>query len=452
MRTRKLIFAGLLSGLLIAMSSAYIRADDAGDGQVIVDTKFDQVEADNKLRVINETAEEPKLPITMPTHVGARGKITLTGSSEAGNGIKPPFASFKGTEDQNTAGEIYWDLRALRLKSGKFALSCQVTPQDANLDGLHLQVVMSGEDCAWIWPQRRPACITFDKNAVTTDEPGSEKIPYSVGTPITLLVEFDMDAMTWNASADGKPLLKSTPLKLFDPACGLMVGGIFLRDSCRNVAVSNMKFERLKEKSDPAPERLAAEKITRISWVGDSITQGYGLNGSEKNSPPGALRRILEGKAMVGNFGISGTTLLKNGDNPYWKQAAFVRAKKYEPNVVIIMLGTNDSKPQNWARATEIAGDMEALVTEFRNLPSKPAVVVVLPVPVFKPAFGITEELLAQVRPLLAQGAKKAGATVVESTSSLAGKPELFPDGVHPNEKGAELIARLVADNLPSQK
>jgi lysophospholipase L1-like esterase len=126
-------------------------------------------------------------------------------------------------------------------------------------------------------------------------------------------------------------------------------------------------------------------------------------------------------------------------------------AKRYNPNVVIIMLGTNDSKPQNWAHSTEIAGDMATMVKIFKDLPSKPEIIVVMPVPVFKPAFGITEELLVQVRPLLAQGAKQAGATVVESTETFTSQEALFPDGVHPNEKGAEMIGQLVLKNLPAK-
>lgn len=446
------LFAFALVGLCLPV----VAAPGTTDGQkkiTIVDTKFDQVDGNNKLRIIAESAEEPKLPVIMPTSVGARGKTSVTGATEAATGVLPPYASFKGTEDVNTGGEIYWDLRALALKSGKYALSCQVTPQDVNVDGLHLQVVMSGEDSAWIWPQNRPACIRFDKAVITTDDPASVKIPYTIGVTSTLLVEFDMDALTWCASVDGKELLKPTTFKqLFNPGSGLMVGGIFLRNYWHNVAVSNMKLERLEGNSTPAVERTNAANNTRIAWVGDSITQGYGLGNSGVTSPPGVLRRLLAGKAMVGNFGISGTTILKSGDSPYWKQAAYTRAMKYEPNVVIIALGTNDSKTMNWAHSTEIAGDMAAMVTAFKNLPSKPTVIVVMPVPVFKPIYGITEELLAQVRPLLAQGALQAGATVVDSAATFAGQDAMFPDGVHPNEKGAELIAQLVAKNLPPQQ
>jgi len=422
--------------------------------QVIVDTKFDQIENAARFRVVPETAEEPPLPITVPTRVSVRGTMTISAARNGVAGVKPPFALFKGTADPKVGGEIYWDLRGLRFTSGKFALACQVTPQDANVDGLTLQIVAAGADGQWIWPQKRPLCINYTPHEITTDETGSEKILYTAGTTSTLLIEFDLGALTWRASVDGTPLLQPTSFKqLFDPGTGLMVGGIFLRmHSGQSVAVANVKFEKLAGSSPPAPALSAGEKIPRIAWVGDSITQGYGLGNGVAKSPPGVLRTLLKGEALVGNFGISGTTLLKNGDSPYWRQAALIRAKRFTPTSVIIMLGTNDSKPQNWAHASEIAGDMAALVAEFKNLPSRPEVVVVMPVPVVKSNFGITEELLAQVRPLLAQGAKQAGAVIVESAAALADQAALFPDGVHPNEKGAELIAQLVARNLPSLK
>lgn len=48
---------------------------------------------------------------------------------------------------------------------------------------------------------------------------------------------------------------------------------------------------------------------------------------------------------MVRNYGVSGRTLPKKGDYPYWKEAAYNQSRNWGPDVVIIRLGTNDSKP-----------------------------------------------------------------------------------------------------------
>src|ERR1044072_7428681 len=96
----------------------------------------------------------------------------------------------------------------------------------------------------------------------------------------------------------------------------------------------------------------------RVACVGDSITWGSGVEGRESNSYPAVLQRLLGEKYEVSNFGVSGATMLKRGDKPYWEMSAFTDALAFKPNVVVIKLGTNDSKPQNRTNITEFAGDL----------------------------------------------------------------------------------------------
>ena len=51
-----------------------------------------------------------------------------------------------------------------------------------------------------------------------------------------------------------------------------------------------------------------------------------------------------ESKFEVLNLGVSGRTMMKNGDFPYWNEQAYQDALNSEADVVIMMLGTNDSK------------------------------------------------------------------------------------------------------------
>lgn len=83
----------------------------------------------------------------------------------------------------------------------------------------------------------------------------------------------------------------------------------------------------------------------RLACVGDSITQGDGL--AADDSYPSQLQALLGEEWKVGNFGVSGRTLLKKGDHPYWTESAYQKALEFEPDVVIIMLGTNDTKEHN---------------------------------------------------------------------------------------------------------
>lgn len=95
---------------------------------------------------------------------------------------------------------------------------------------------------------------------------------------------------------------------------------------------------------------FSAEKSTpiKVACVGDSITFGAGIKNREKDSYPAQLQAMLGSGFKVGNFGISARTLLKKGDRPYWKEQIYRDALAFQPDYVIIKLGTNDIKPKNW--------------------------------------------------------------------------------------------------------
>lgn len=182
----------------------------------------------------------------------------------------------------------------------------------------------------------------------------------------------------------------------------------------------------------------AAEKV-RVACVGDSITAGSGY--------PKLLQQILGDGYEVKNYGVSGRTLLNKGDHPYTKEKAYKDALAFEPNVVVIKLGTNDTKPQNKKFADEFVADYTSLVESFQNLKSKPRVFVCTPVPVYgKGNFGITNEvLLADIKPKAEKVAADLKLPVIDLYTALSDKAEMFPDKVHPNAAGAKLMAEAVA-------
>ena len=187
----------------------------------------------------------------------------------------------------------------------------------------------------------------------------------------------------------------------------------------------------------------AAEPI-KVACVGDSITQGAGAKSGQ--SYPAQLQALLGDGYKVGNFGVSGRTLLKKGDFPYWKEKKYQDALAMEPAIVVIMLGTNDTKPQNWKFEAEFDADYRELVKSFQSRKSKPKVYVCRPVPVPGTGnYGINEENIQKEIPRVDALAKELGCGVIDMHAALEKTPELLPDRVHPNTAGAGEMAKAAA-------
>ena len=183
----------------------------------------------------------------------------------------------------------------------------------------------------------------------------------------------------------------------------------------------------------------------RVACVGDSITYGAKIQNREKNSYPVQLGALLGERWDVRNFGVTGATLLKKGDMPYWKEPAFYRAQKFEPHVVIIMLGTNDTKPQNWKRARAFVDDYVEMIRTFAELESRPRIWICYPVPAYPGRLGIRDSIInPEVLAKIDQIAAKTGSPIIDLYKALSGKPQLFPDKIHPNAAGAREMAETI--------
>lgn len=191
-----------------------------------------------------------------------------------------------------------------------------------------------------------------------------------------------------------------------------------------------------------------AQSPIKIAFVGNSITQGPGRDNPD--SYPLQVGALLGDAYEVKNFGVSGRTLLKKGDYPYWNEPQFQEAKDFQPDVVLIKLGTNDSKPQNWAHRADFVKDYLDLIAEFRaNMPADGKVYVIFPVPVTRENFGITPDVMNnKQRLMLFEIVQKSGAEVIDLYTPLQDKPELLPDGVHPNKEGLSIMANAIARRI----
>jgi lysophospholipase L1-like esterase len=187
----------------------------------------------------------------------------------------------------------------------------------------------------------------------------------------------------------------------------------------------------------------------RVACVGDSITAGSGIKDRTMTYPE-QLARLLGGKWVVRNFGVSGATMMDGGDKPYQKEAKFREALEFKPEVVVIKLGTNDTKAHNWkAGGAEFGKDARKLLDAFREVNPQVRIFLCTPAPAFPENFGIREAVIAgETIPLIRALAKAENLPVIDLHEALKGHAEMFADKVHPDAAGAGIIAAQVYQAL----
>lgn len=134
-------------------------------------------------------------------------------------------------------------------------------------------------------------------------------------------------------------------------------------------------------------KRIAAGDTIRVVCVGDSITQGTGAKDPASNSYPSRLQKLLGNGFEVINCGKASAYVMSpdNSFNQkakthgielyYPNTAAYQTAIQANPDVVIIMLGTNDCRNiTDSASTAQWISDYKALIADFAALDSNPKI------------------------------------------------------------------------------
>ena len=202
------------------------------------------------------------------------------------------------------------------------------------------------------------------------------------------------------------------------------------------------------------------QEALRVACIGNSITDGSGIDMATTNGYPAQLQRLLGSDYQVRNYGVSARTMLNKGDHPYMQELAWRDAQAWRPDIAVIKLGTNDSKPENWQYGSEFEQNLLQMLDGLKGT----KVYLCTPIPAFKSTWNISDSVIVNgIMPIINKVAKKHKLQVIDlhanfaldgdnSATSRSQKELMQKDGIHPNEKGAQRIAELVSEALKGGK
>lgn len=197
----------------------------------------------------------------------------------------------------------------------------------------------------------------------------------------------------------------------------------------------------------------AAAQI-RVACVGDSITAGVAVSSSSKTYPSD-LQAALGSGYNVQNFGVSGTALMNlpqgnpSSHPPYTSTSAYNNMIAFNPNIVIVMLGTNDSAfpvdSNGWASdyLSTYISQYESFITTLRNQPAKPTVyIATTPIVAGTNQYAI-DPIVANtiITPAIHTISAATGAPLIDVHTATASTGADYADNVHPNDLGTSFIA-----------
>lgn len=205
--------------------------------------------------------------------------------------------------------------------------------------------------------------------------------------------------------------------------------------------------------NNPTPD----ENQIKVACVGDSITYGHGIKSWSKNNYPSQLAEILGEAYCVANFGVSGSTAQESGDKPYTEQKMYSESVNYDADIIVIMFGSNDSKPENWTDEKSFKEQYSLLVNSYIDNNPDSQIILCSPAQPFYVGgeteglaeFDINPELFPEICSTVEEIAEENSCVYIDINALTRGNSQWFSkDGVHPDANGAGKIAEYIAESI----
>jgi lysophospholipase L1-like esterase len=175
------------------------------------------------------------------------------------------------------------------------------------------------------------------------------------------------------------------------------------------------------------------------------------------------LQKAMGKGWVIVNCGKGAATVIEGTLRPYHKLPQYQKALTSNPNVVIIMLGTNDANPKWWddvkrktsfdgTPAEEFKSRYLALIDSFQKLPTQPRIILATPMPIFPEVnnkqAGRRLHLINDVIPIIHQISKERQVELVDLQTEMKDQKSNCRDGVHYNKAGYLAMAKRFKDAI----
>jgi len=200
------------------------------------------------------------------------------------------------------------------------------------------------------------------------------------------------------------------------------------------------------------------DDAVHLAFVGDSVTFGNGVWVTEKSKEhtyPAYIERMMGDGYQALNYGVSGKTLMKEGDEPYTAHYMYDESINANADTYVIMLGSNDSKPQNW-NTGNFHSELKAFAQTYIDLESHPEVFLATPPRAFEEAeeaFDLNNDIIEnKIAPTVRKVAKELDVPMIDVYEKSKDHPEWFMDGSHPNATGNKALAKIMVPYLTEEQ